>query len=113
MSDHISVLRTTGNAETIRKARELAWIGCLMVAISPTGYVVAQLIEKRSFNPIESALFVGIPVLVLARLIIVAMQLGKNMNNHNFLVRMEPWRYPHFYVVARLLGFAENATASD
>jgi len=109
MTDRISVHRTTENAETVRKARDLAWVASLLIVLSPTGYILLLLAEQNPFDLVKSILFFIVPALLVMRLIVVAIQLGGNLNDHDFLARMEPWAYPPLYLASRLLGLVKNA----
>ena len=109
MTDRISVHRTTENAETVRKARELAWVASLMILLSPTGYIFALAIEKTPLDMFEGAMFFVIPVVVLIRLIVVATQLGRNLQDHDFLATMKSWPNPPAYLAARVFGLVKGA----
>ena len=54
-------------------------------------------------------LFLVLPLLLVIRLVVVAMQLGQNMSDHDFLIRMDSWSYPALYLAARIFGFAGSA----
>ena len=108
MTDRISVRRTTENAETVRKARELAWVASLLIALSPAGYILALAIDEHPFDLIETTAFLAIPVVILVRLIVVAIQLGRDLEDHNHLATMTSWSYAPIYLAARLLGLAKN-----
>ncbi len=108
MTDRISVRRTTENAETVRRSRELAWVGSLLIVVSPAGYILALASQRHPFNLFESAVFLALPIVVLVRLIVVAIQLGRNLEDHNYLATMTSWSHPLLYLAARLLGSAKS-----
>lgn len=80
-----------------------------MIVLSPTGYVFLLLAEQNPLALTESILFLVLPLLLVIRLVVVAMQLGQNMSDHDFLKRMDSWSYPPLYLAARLFGFAGSA----
>jgi cytochrome bd-type quinol oxidase subunit 2 len=106
MPDRISARRDIDNAEAVREARELAWISCLLIVLSPTAYIFYLMAEQSSLNSTETILLVVLPILLAVRLVTVALQQGRKLNDHAFLMRMDSWACSFLYLGARLCGFA-------
>ena len=116
MSTFGKIDKSLAAAETVRKAREHAWLLCigLTIAIVVFGVRFAVFtsdasIEYYSSNHLRPVLYIVIPLLVLVRTVVVAIHLGGNLKDPQFLITQETTRFSEWYLFKRILGLATNA----
>ena len=86
----------------------MAWVSCLLLALAPIGYVTWLVVERNSFDVAGAALFMALPAVLALRFTIVGLQLGRDLANHGFLMRMETWAFAFLYLGARFIGLARG-----
>ena len=104
----VELSRTIESAEVVREARSIAWIGCLVFALSPTSYIfyLALALDSMSFEQV--VLFVVLPGLLLVRTVIVALKLGRNLTDHEYLANTSIPRNPHIYLAKQILTVSDK-----
>lgn len=117
MTEQTRVERSIVASETIRKARELAW-GALLVfpflgAVIFHGLNVGLSIGAINLFGLSDLVVLLIAALLLGflflRLIVVAIRLGRDLRNTDFLQTQQPERFPSTYLIKRILGLSTNA----
>ena len=116
MSEHSTVDTAIAATETVRKARELAWMLSVIFVVVPI-VAVAEIYFLRSPTDavvsvqdiLEAAALGVISTAVLVRTVIVALQLGRNLADPSFLMRQAPSRFPQLYLFKRFFGVNTNA----